>query len=335
MTIQAVKSSTAAIVEVVPAEEIIELETPSSFEPVFVHLAVNKVDEVLTRIVYTVDWDAKKKTTINVIAVISRAHAKIIGYMPVAGVTVGACRLSVGMLRLGIAAASLGACKMFGIPASTTMGDVVQSLKTIKHGFVEVLPLAVGAATYLSNYTPSVDLLVSGLQLSEDKWGVVADFCETTTASAFKDDEEKYSEYKPWAKTLMTVCEKSYTFATEGAECIVTCAAWGDIALGMGALVASPYTGGTSLPYAVMSIARGALALGASSLLDLAREHDLQGKVAALFGAGEPTYDPDFEVQKLTYQLYDNCHIYGEIYEAIEKSGLYSSDKKPSDPDAE
>lgn len=328
MSITSVTSTSLALNDLAHQEGALDLETPKEFEPVFSHLAIKKVDEVVTRIVYTVDWEGKKQTTINVIAVISRTHARIIGYMPVAGVALGACRISLGFLKLGLAAASLGACQMFGLPMTSSLGDVVQNVNTIRHGFIEVLPLAVGAATYLSNYTPSVDLLVSGLKVSDDKWGVVADFCETTTKAAFKEDEdEKYAEYKPWAKTMIKACEKTYTFATDGAECIVTCAAWGDIALGVGALITSPYTGGASLPYALVSIARGALSLGASSLIDLASEYDLKGKIISYFSPEEDSFDPDFELLRLTYLNYHDCYKFAEAYEAMEQLGLSSSEK--------
>lgn len=330
MSVASVTTNHLALNELAHEESVIELETPREFEPVFTHLAINKIDEVVTRIVYTVDWEGKKQTTINVIAVISRTHARIIGYMPVAGVALGACRMSLGFLKLGLAAASLGACKMFGLPMTSTLGEVVQNVNSIKQGFIQVLPLAVGAATYLSNYTPSVDLLVSGLKVSEDKWGVVTDFCETTTKAAFKEDEDRYQEYKPWAKTVLHACEKTYTFASDGAECLVTCAAWGDIALGVGALIASPYTGGTSLPYALVSIARGALSLGASTLIDMANEYDLKGKIVSYFSSGEEKYDPEFEIYRLTYLNYHECHKFAEAYEAMEALGLSSSEKKSS-----
>jgi hypothetical protein len=149
--------------------------------------------------------------------------------------------------------------------------------------------------------------------------GVISDFCHKAKESAVAFEKEKYSEYKPWAQTVLHVVEKTYHFATEGADCIVTCAAWGNIAVGVGALVASPYTGGGSLPYAVTSIAKGAFALGASSLLELAQEYDLQGKVTRFF-AGEEEAKPDIEATLFRLNLLLNdCACFGEAYEAIDE----------------
>lgn len=295
------------------------IETPSTFSPVLAYLSAEKIDEVLTKLVYEVDWEGKKKVTINVIANVSSMHAKIIGYLPVAGVTLGAIRISAGVLKIGLAAASLGACTMLGLPQAHSFADIVSSVGSVKQGVIEIMPLAVGAGMYLSNYTPSFDVLVTDLKVSQDKMGVISNFCQQATESAMAAEKEKYAEYKPWAQTVLHVAEKTYHFATEGADCIVTCAAWGNIAVGVGALVASPYTGGSSLPYALTSIAKGAFALGASSLLELAQEYDLQGKVTRLFSSDEATeIDVDSKLFKLQLLLGD-CADFGEAYEAIDE----------------
>lgn len=314
MSVTAVSSNPRAEEPVAPV-----IETPSTFMPVLDFLSAEKVDEVLTKLVYEVDWEGKKKVTINVIAHVSSLHARIVGYIPVAGVTIGAIRISTAVVKIGLAAASLGACSMLGLPQAHSFADIVSSMGSIKHGIIEIMPLAVGAAVYMSNFTPSFDVLVTDLKVSQDKMGVISDFCQKATDSAIAFEKDKYAEYKPWAKVIMHAAEKTYHFATEGADCIVTCAAWGNIAVGLGALVASPYTGGGSLPYALTSIAKGSLALGASSLLELAQEYDLQGKITRLFSSGEDT-EPDIEGQLFRLQLMLNdCACFGEIYEALDE----------------
>jgi hypothetical protein len=309
-----------------PLHGSVLLETPRAFSFVFDILDAQKIDRIMTKMVYDVDWDKHSKRSIEVIAVITRAHANIIGFMPVVGVSRGAFRLSIGVLRLALAAASLGACRMFGVKEAATFCDFASHAYSIKEGVVEIMPLAFGAGMYLSNFTPSIDLLVTDLKVSQDKWGVVSEFCHQTTAAALKADEEKYQDLKPWAAGLTKACEKTYVFATEGAECIVTCAAWGDIALGVGALVASPIAGGSTVPYGLYSIARGALALGASSLLDLAKEWDLQGKITRLIvdGTRDPVAEVEASLFKLIYQLNKDCEQFAIAYEAIEELGLDS-----------
>jgi hypothetical protein len=315
MSVSSVRLDGAAAAD--PAHMI---ETPDTFAPVFQALKAERIDQILTKIVYEVDWGAKGKTTINVIAHVTNMHANIIGYLPVAGVSLGACRLSLGVLRLSLAAASLGACRMLGLPQLHTFTDLVSHASSVKTGFIEVMPLAVGALAYLSNYTPSLDLLVTDLKVSSDKLGVISEFCEQTVRSGLKEDEARYEELKPWARNVIKVAEKTYTFATEGAECIVTCAAWGDIAVGLGSLIASPYTGGTTVPYALTSIARGALALGASSLIELATEYDLKGKITSYFTSGDADYvkEADALLYKTVYMLYHGIEEFGAIYEALE-----------------
>lgn len=296
------------------------IETPSTFAPVFNLLNAEKIDHVLTKLVYEIDWEGKKKVTINIIANVSSLQARILGYMPVAGVTLGAFRISSGVLKLGLAAASLGACRMFGLPQTQSFTEIVTSLGSIKHGVVEVMPLAFGAAAYLADYAPPVELLVTDLKISRDKMGVLSEYCHQTAESAFAADKDKYLEYKPWAKTLMHAAEKTYQFATEGVECLVTCAAWGDIGIGLGALAVSPYTGGGSLTYGLSSIARGALALGASSLLEIAEEYDLKGKVTRLFTSDDGLVDVDDSLCRLQVQLSECAASLGGIYEALEEA---------------
>jgi len=299
-------------------------DTRALFAPVFEVLSAEKIDRLLTQIVYNVDWDSTRKVTINIIAEVTKLHANIIGYIPVAGVSVGACRVSIGVVRLSLAMASLGASRMLGIAETNTFGNLLDATNSIKDGFLEVSPLAVGAGLYLSKHTPSMSLLVSDLKVSQDKFGIISEFCKTTVEKAKKEDEDKYEHYKPWAQTLLKTTEKTYLFATEGAQCIVTCAAWGNIAMGIGGLAVAPYTGGASLPWAVTSLAKGALSLGASSLLEMATTYDLHGKVIRFFvpEKKEDSSDADFILMKLILELEKDREKFAEAYEAIEASGL-------------
>lgn len=290
------------------------IETPSTFLPVLDYLRAEKIDEVLTRLVYQVDWEDKKKVTINVIASISSTHAKIIGYLPVASVGLGVIRMSSGVLQIALAAASLGACTMLGLPQTRSFASMVSSVNAIKHGVIEVMPLVVGGAMYVGQYTPSFDVLVVDLKVSPNKWGVISDFCHQTTTLAIADEKHKYAEYTPWAQTALHVIEKSYTFATEGADCIVTCAAWGNIAVGVGALLASPYTGGGSLPYALTSFVKGALALGASSLLGLAEEYDLRSRIVKVLSKQDTVDDV---LDRLHLQLAER-DCFGDVYSYLD-----------------
>lgn len=255
------------------------IETPSPFNAIFDVLKAEKIDQIMTKIAYEVDWEGKGKTTVNIITNITKSYVQVVGYMPVVGVSLGAFKFSIGALRLSLLAASMGARKMLGLEHLHGTDQILSLGDHVGQGFIEVLPLAIGAGVYVSSYVPSLEIFVSDLKVKENKLGVVTQFCETTVESAFKEDPEAYPNLKPWARSLAHACEKTYLFATEGAECIVTCAAWGDIALGVGALAVSPFTGAASMPYGIASIARGALALGASSLLDLASQYDLLGRV--------------------------------------------------------
>lgn len=267
------------------------IETPISFLPVLKHLSAERIDEVLTRLVYEIDWEKKTKVAIHVIASVSSTQAKIIGYLPVASVALGALRMSEGVLKVGLAAASLGACSMLGLPQSDTFDSMVSSIHTMSQGVIEVMPLVVGSAMYIAQYAPSFDVLVVDLKVSQNKSGVITDFCQQAVQSAMADEKDKYAEYKPWAQTALHVIEKSYSFATEGAHCIVTYAAWGNIAVGVGALLASPATGGALLPYAITSFVKGLFALGATAAVELAQQYNLQERIIKVFSQDEPHVD--------------------------------------------
>jgi len=295
------------------------IETPETFASVFDFLKAEKIDHILTRIAYEVDWEEKGKVTINVIANVSSMHATIIGYLPVAGVTKGAFKLSLGMLRASLAIASLGACRMLGLPEMFSFHDITSHIGSVRDGIIEIMPLAFGTGAFISNYTPSVDLLVTDLKVSQDKLGVISEFCHSTVASAVKTEESKYDHYKPWARTLAVAGEKTFVFASDGVECLVTCAAWGDLAIGTAAIVTAPVTGGASIGFGLTSITRGALALGASTLLDLAKEYDLQGKVMSYFVEDKKPDDGcDAVIYRLCYNLYNNAANFNQAYEAIE-----------------
>lgn len=300
--------------------ESVPLQTPTSFAAVFDALNIEKIDHIMTKLVYTVDWPGKGKVVINVLAKVTRLQAQIIGYIPVTGVAIGACRLSVGVLQLGLTAASLGACQMLGLPIGVSFGDVVTSMSAIKQGIIEISPLAVGLGAYLVDHTPSVPHLIADLKVTSDKWGVLSEFCHSTAVDAASSEKEKYQDYKPWAKTVMDATDKTYVFATEGAECMVTCAAWGNLALGVGALATAPFTRGATLPYAVTSLASGALALGASTLLALADEYEIKGRLTRWFyPEDEVSGDAiDGTLLKLMLRLQDAADM-SDAYEAIDK----------------
>lgn len=282
------------------------INTPSSFSPVF-----EKIDEVLTRLVYEVDWDGKKKVTINIIAKVSSLHTHIIGYLPVVGVSLGAVKISKAVLKIGLLAASFGACSMVGISPPVLLTDLMSPIGSIKEGIVEVLPLAVGAGMYVSHHVPSFDVVVRDLKVLQDKTGVIANIIKETKDSVIAAEEDKYEEFTPWAKTACQVVEKTYCFAVDGKEYLVTCAALGALAVGIGGVVASSFTGGASLPPSVGLIAQGAAALGLESLVDYVKGLELPEKIVGVF-ASDP--DPDDTLYSLTARIHSGAADFEEAY---------------------
>jgi hypothetical protein len=289
------------------------IQTPTSFDHIFDVLDAEKIDHLLTRFAYEVDWGHHKKITLNVLAHVTRTQAHIIGYYPIVGVTQGSLTLSLGLIQLSLSLAALGAYSLMGIAAPQTFEGVLSASSHIAQGTIALVPLALGSTVYLADHTPSLEIYVQKLTLSQDKWHVICDYIHDISHSTDLRPEPDTLDMQPWAKQVVCGIEKTYTLATDGAECMVTCAAWGNLFLGAGGILAAPFTGGSSLPFAASQIAQGALALGAMSLID----QDLKTQVTHyLFPKKQDSVDATLD--QLVYNVNQGVELFAEAYQAFE-----------------
>lgn len=253
-------------------------ETSAFFDSSLEHLDTKKVKNIFTKIRCEVESSSGGKVAVYLIAKVSKLRTQIIGFVPVASVGLGFCRISVGLARLAMAAASIGTANLLGLPASLAVDKSFVDAELIKQGFVNLLPLAAGALVLMKESTPSFDVMVTDFAVSNDRSGVLKHYISHAAASAFAEDE-RLAHYRPESRKIIQFCEKTFALVSEGAQIVVTCAAWGDIAMGVGALAVAPVTSGTTLPYAATSIAKGTFALSASSLLDMVEKYEVKQKV--------------------------------------------------------
>jgi len=256
-----------------------ELEDTSVFfDSSLDHLKSKKVQNIFTKVRCEVETTSGGKVAVYLIAKVSQLRTQIIGFVPVASVGLGFCRVSVGLARLAMAAASIGTANLLGLSPSLAVDKAFVDAELIKQGFVNLLPLAAGALVLMKDATPSFDVMVTDFSVSSDRAGVVKHYVSQAATKAFAEDE-RLSHLRPESRSIIQFCEKTFSLVSEGASIVVTCAAWGDIVMGVGALAAAPMTSGSTLPYAVTSIAKGTFSLTASSILDLVEKYEVKEKV--------------------------------------------------------
>ncbi len=241
--------------------------TPAEFSPVFEALKASGVDEIMARLVYEVDWKEGKRVAIQVVTKVTRLQTEVLGYWPMAKVTMGVCRVSMNAIRLGVLLASIGASRGLGLAASSSMEGALVAASGMKEGLLDVVPLAIGTGVYFAGHLPPLELVVSKLKVS-GPWETVKTTLAETAGEAFAADVEAYEGYTPLAGRVMTTVNHVYTLATDGASCLVEYVAWGDLAVGAVALASSPMLGPAAASYGTAAVVRGAVGLGAKPLVN-------------------------------------------------------------------
>jgi len=255
-------------------------ETPAEFSPVFEALGPSGVDQIVIRL-HQVNWKEGKRMAIQVVAKVTRLQTEVLGYVPMARVTMGVCKVSLNAIRLGVLLASIGAARGLGLASSSSMKGALEAASGMKEGLLDVVPLAIGTGVYLAGHLPPLELVVSNLNVSGPWEGLKMTFRDTAT-EAFTAEVDPYADYNPLAGRVMSAVNQVYTLATDGASCLVEYVAWGDLAMGAAALASSPLLGPAAASYGTSAVIRGAVGLGAKPLVSY-----VQSVLSSLFG-GDP-----------------------------------------------
>lgn len=229
-------------------------------------LHIDKVNTILTKIRCEVESESGAKVPVDLIAKVSKWRTQVLGFVPVISTGVGLCRVSVGMAKVALAVASIGAANLLGLSSSPLTQAFVDAA-LVKEGFINLLPLAAGALVMMKEATPSFDVMVTDFSVSEDRVGVVKHYVSHVASKAFGEDE-KLTDLKLESRKIIQIYEKTFSVVSKGVKVVVTCAPWIDIAKGVVEIVVSPFIGGATLPSGVMSVARGSLVLAGPSIVE-------------------------------------------------------------------